>query len=94
MPQIKIEQKHSKSQEEAKKALIEVFAEDLDEFDIAAEWKDYVCELKGKGAHGAFIIDKDKVTFDFSMSILARSGGIDPQLLEDEVRKRMQQALS
>lgn len=94
MSHIQIEQSHHMSLDEAKEALTEAFAEDLEDFDIEASWNGYVAELHGKGADGAFTIEADKVTFDFKMSLLARRGGIDPELLEEEVRKRMVAALS
>ncbi len=94
MSHIQIEQAHNMSLDAAKEALTEAFAEDLEDFDIEARWEGYVAVLEGKGANGSFTIEDDKVVFDFKMSILARTGGIDPELLEEEVRKRMVAALS
>ena len=94
MAHIQIEQAHSMSMDDAKQALTDAFAEDLDDFDIEAKWVGYVAELHGKGADGAFTVEEDKVTFDFKMSLLSSQGGIYPDRLEAEVRKRMVAALS
>lgn len=93
MAHIQIEQAHTMTLDEAKQALTEAFADDLEDFDLEADWDGYVAELRGKGANGSFTVEPDKVTFDFTMSILARTNGINPDFIESEVRKRMVAAL-
>ncbi|MFH1811790.1 MAG: polyhydroxyalkanoic acid system family protein [Pseudomonadota bacterium] len=93
MAHILIEKSHTLPIEQVKKMLEETFMEDLEDFDIFADWNGNVCELKGKGAHGAFRVDASKVVFELTTSILSRTGGTDPAVIEEEVRSRLQKLL-
>ena len=67
--------------------------EDLEDFDVSAGWNGNVCEIKGKGANGSFKVEPNRVVFELNTSILARTGGTDPKLIEETVRTRLQSLL-
>jgi hypothetical protein len=93
MAHILIEKSHTMPVEQVKKVLEETFMDDLEDFDIFADWKGNVCELRGKGANGAFRVEPSKVVFELTTSLLARTGGTDPNIIEEEVRSRLQKVL-
>ena len=94
MPQILVEKKHKMTVDKARKAMVDAFAKDLGDFDLQAKWNGMKCELWGKGVTGEVRIEPSRVVFQLTVSIMARGAGYAPEMLEAEIRKRMDSALA
>ena len=94
MPQILVEKKHKLPVDKARKAMLDAFTKDLSAFDLQAKWNGMKCELWGKGVNGEVRIEPSRVVFQLNVSIMARGAGYAPELLEAEIRKRMDNALA
>ena len=93
MATVRVEQAHSLSVEEAKKALDE-FAKDIAKFGMKLEWNGATAVLKGTGASGDVSVESERVVVTVKLGLLAKAAGVNPDRLEGSIGRRLASALS
>ena len=93
MSSVHVEQPHSMSADEAKKAL-ESFATEIAKYGMKLDWSGNNAKLKGTGASGEVAVHADKVTVTVKLGMIARAAGVKADKLEASIARRLANALS
>lgn len=91
MADVRVTEPHDTTPADARSRISD-FEDMMSKYGVKAKWKGNSAKLKGTGVSGSIDVTDDDVTVVVKLGMLAKAAGIDPQKLENSIRKRLKAA--